>query len=57
MYFGRDLNVGGEGVNYFVAIKKKSLRSLRGGGGKGEMVDNYMYTYINLHVQSFGSLK
>ena len=34
MYFGRDLNVGGEGVNYFVAIKKKSLRSLRGGGGR-----------------------
>ena len=60
MYFGRDLNVGGEGVNYFVAIKKKSLRSLRGGGGgggKGEMVDNYMYTCINLHVQNFGSLK
>ena len=58
MYFGRDLNVGGEGVNYFVAIKKKNHLGLcGGGGGKGEMVDNYMYTCINLHVQSFGSLK
>lgn len=48
----------GRGLTTSLPLKKKSLRSLRGGGGgKGEMVDNYMYTYINLHVQSFGSLK
>ena len=35
MYFGRDLNVGGEGVNYFVAIKKNHLGLCGGGGREG----------------------
>ena len=42
----------GEGVNYFVALKNTWVLAE---GREGEMVDNYMS--INLHVQSFGSLK
>ena len=46
------------GLTTSLPLKKNHLGLCGGGGGgKGEMVHNYMYTCINLHVQSFGSLK